>query len=234
MKTFAHRALLALIATATLPALADPPSHGGYYGGYYGGSRSEFRGSLHWHSYWGPLYGVPAHYPIPGRVVTVVPQSRVVVWGGVNYYWGSGVWYRPYGPSFIVVAPPLGVVVPTLPPTYTVQPIGGATYYIANDVYYAANPGGSGYVVAAPPPGENAASQGVASNDDRIFVYPRNNQNAERQSRDHFECHEWAMRQSGFDPMLPQLGSTRDIDARRSDYTRALGACMDGRGYTVR
>jgi len=33
-----------------------------------------------------------------------------------------------------------------------------------------------------------------------VFAYPTKGQNAEQQRRDRFECHEWAVDQSGFDP----------------------------------
>ena len=228
LKTFARYALLALVAAATLPALADPRGPGGYYGGApHGGPH----GGPYWHGYWGPRYGVPAHYPVPGRIVPVVPQSRVVVWGGVNYYWGGGIWYRPWGPSYVVVAPPLGIVVPILPTAYIVRPIGGVTYYVSNDVYYTANPAGPGYIVTAPPAGETYASQGVATSGDKVFVYPRSGQNADQEGRDRFDCHEWAVGQAGFDPTQPHSGNS---EGRRSDYNRAFSACMDGRGYTVK
>jgi hypothetical protein len=48
------------------------------------------------------------------------------------------------------VQPPLGVMVPALPPGYTVVYYGGVPYYYANDVYYVQQP--TGYEVAAPPP----------------------------------------------------------------------------------
>lgn len=227
LKKFVGCTLLACILGTSMPLLAEPPS-------WSSGHRGGPRGGPGWQGYWGPRYGVPKHYPAPGRMVPAVPRSRVVVWGGVNYHWGGGVWYRPWGPGFMVVTPPMGVVVPVLPPAYVVRSIGATTYYLSNDVYYTANPAGSGYIVAAPPEGETYASQGAVPAGERIFVYPRDGQSTDRQDRDRFDCHEWAMGQSGFDPMQPQSGSNHEVDARRSDYNRAFGACMDGRGYTVR
>jgi hypothetical protein len=178
---------------------------------------------------------VPTRYPRPGYVVRTLPQHRVVVWGGVNYFWAGGVWYRPYGVGFTVVAPPIGIVVPVLPPFYAVQPFGPTTFFVANDVFYTANPAGPGYVVVAPPEGAmRAQQQGVPSTMGQPFIYPRQGQSVEQQDRDHFECHEWAVGQSGFDPTRPQSGSPGETDARRSEYGRAMSACMDGRGYTVR
>jgi hypothetical protein len=65
------------------------------------------------------------------------------------------VWYQQAGPGYVVVRPPVGVVVPVLPPAYSTVWAGGFPYYYADDVYYSAAPGG-GYVVANPPTEEAA------------------------------------------------------------------------------
>ena len=138
-----------------------------------------------------------------------------------------------------------------------------------------------------------------------LFIYPRMGQSQEQQDRDKFECHSWAVRQTGFDPMRRATASTpppaqearrgglgrgatrgaaigaiggaiggdagrgaaigagtgaavgamRRRDQRRreqqayqnwarqeasqqqqgrNEYDRAMAACLDGRGYTVR
>jgi hypothetical protein len=36
------------------------------------------------------------------------------------------------------------------------------------------------------------------------FVYPSRGQSPEQQKKDEFECHSWAVQQSGFDPTRPQ------------------------------
>lgn len=147
---------------------------------------------------------------------------------------------------------------------------------------------------AAPPPSP------------QVYFYPLKGQNAAQQDRDRYECYLWAMKQTGFDPSLPQLaphqkvevvpvpppghdtavgaatgavlgavvsppgrtaqgavlgavagaaiGAASDtarqrearrlqerynqraasIDQRASDYRRAMTACLEGRGYSVR
>lgn len=35
------------------------------------------------------------------------------------------------------------------------------------------------------------------------FVYPAKGQSAERQKKDEYECHQWAVQQTGFDPTRP-------------------------------
>jgi YMGG-like Gly-zipper len=129
------------------------------------------------------------------------------------------------------------------------------------------------------------------------FIYPSQGQSPEQQQRDRYECHTWAVQQTGFDPSMSQgamapapapqggvlrggargaalgavggaiagdagkgaaigaatgglFGGMRQADQRRQQeavqaqyqaaasqqqaaYTRALGACLTGRGYTV-
>jgi len=130
-----------------------------------------------------------------------------------------------------------------------------------------------------------------------LFIYPRMGQSQEQQDRDKFECHNWSVRQTGFDPMRRATASTPPpaqqaqrggmvrgagrgaaVGAIRGDagrgaatgaavgtmrrqqqrreqqqaytnwsrqeasqqqqgrdaYDRAMAACLDGRGYTVR
>lgn len=148
------------------------------------------------------------------------------------------------------------------------------------------------YAVAAPPP-------------QKVFVYPNNGQSAEQTDRDRYECHLWAVQQTGVDPSRADgnpyervvvqpanppgaataagaiggailgaliagprnagaglvlggatgaiIGSSADASAaeqahmtqrqlnqqaatgraRADSYRRALGACLQGRGYTV-
>src|SRR4051812_29816146 len=46
------------------------------------------------------------YYPRVGYAVSALPAGRVVVrFGGAPFYFHSGVWYRPVGPSFVVVRP---------------------------------------------------------------------------------------------------------------------------------
>jgi len=150
-------------------------------------------------------------------------------------------------------------------------------------------------VVAVPPPPPQ-----------KLFVYPNNGQTPEQTDRDRYECHVWAVQQTGVDPSRPDanpygrvvvqpatppgantaagaitgailgaiiagprnagaglvlggatgaiVGSTADASAQaqaqqtqaqinqsaaagraQADaYRRAIGACLEGRGYTIR
>lgn len=39
---------------------------------------------------------------------------------------------------------------------------------------------------------------------DDIFIYPTKGQNQQQQDKDRYECHTWAVKQTGFDPSRPQ------------------------------
>jgi hypothetical protein len=151
-----------------------------------------------------------------------------VVHGGSRFFFSGGVWYRPQGPRFIVAIPPVGLFLPFLPPYYSTIWVGGAPYYYANEVYYAHR--GDGYVVVEPPKEEVSQTPPPA---DQMFIYPRLGQNEKQQADDRYACHQWAVNQTGFDPTQPP-GSPAQHGEKRADYQRAMGACLDGRGYTVK
>jgi uncharacterized protein DUF6515 len=196
----------------------------------------EWRGEHHptreWHD---NRYHHDHYYPARGIFIEVLPPHPVVaVHGGVHFFFSGGVWYRPEGPRFVVVAPPVGVVIPTLPPYYTTVYVRGVPYYYANDVYYV--PSASGYTVVEPPPANVVVEQPPAppaqtAAADQVFIYPRQGQSPEQQASDRYACHQWAVSQTGADPTL---NGASVPPQKRADYQRALSACLDGRGYTVR
>ena len=71
---------------------------------------------------------------------------------------------------------------------------------------------------------------------ERIFVYPRLGQSEELQAKDRYECHSWAVSQTNHDPTQPSAENMTEAQRNqmRADYQRAQGACLDGRGYTVK
>ncbi len=164
------------------------------------------------------------YYPRHGYVAPMLPGGAVSIsFGGGSYYFHGGVWFRPTGPRFVVVAPPLGIVVPLLPPSYATLWIGGAPYYYANGVYYAPVPA-EGYRVVPTPEGASAAKPAPVQSQKPApepILYPRNGQNPEQTEADHRECNRWATTQ-------------RDAMSDASVFRRAVEACLDGRGYTVR
>jgi hypothetical protein len=135
----------------------------------------------------------------------------------------------------------LGLYFATLPLYYSTYYWGGVPYYYANDVYYNWDPNANQYVTVAPPagmqapagqaPAGQAPAGGSPTSSTELMAYPKNGQSAEQQAKDKFECHQWAVSQSGFDP---SAGAAMAGAANtRNDYMRAQAACLEGRGYSV-
>jgi hypothetical protein len=174
-------------------------------------------------------------YPVRGYVAPALPRGYVNVrYRGSPYYFYRGSWYRPYGPRYIVAAPPFGIGLAYLPPFYTTVWFGGVPYYYADDTYYLWRPERREYVVSRPPSDSGEVHADSGGSDD-VFVYPKNGQSAEQQSTDRYECHSWAVQQTGFDPTRPHGNvDESDAESKRTDYRRAEGACLEARGYSVK
>ncbi len=129
-------------------------------------------------------HGAPGH----GHYISALPVGAVSVSVGGGRYWRHGHhWYRPWGPRWVVVAPPIVLAQP--------EPV-----YIQH---------------AAPPPLPAAPSR-----PDPV-IYPRNQQSAEQTEADRRECNRWATTQPA-------------AMAEAAVFHRAVEACMDGRGYTLK
>lgn len=137
-------------------------------------------------------------------------------WGGRGYYHGGG--------GFVVGAAlglaAAGTVMALSQPTYVYpSPVyaGPPVVYSAPPVVYSSPP-----VVVAPP------QTTVASTD--VIAYPLHGQSAAQQSSDRIACERWASSQSGYDPAQASQWTT---SAQTSSYSRSIGACMKGRGYSI-
>jgi hypothetical protein len=133
--------------------------------------------------------------PVYGSVYPALPIGAVSVgWHrGHRYWYRGGVWYRPWGPRWVVAAPPLGVVLP-------------------------------GAVIAAEQPPvvvQPAPPVAMAPPKPDPIIYPRNAQSPEQTELDRQECNRWATTQ-------PQAVADASV------FQRAVEACMDGRGYSMR
>ena len=181
-------------------------------------------------------YNHNRYYPPRGYAVPALPRGYVTVhYGRTPYYYHQGVWYRPGGGRFLVVRPVVGLYVPFLPPFYTTIYFGGRPYYYADDVYYTWRLDRREYVVTEPPAYASATSPAPSNPASDLFIYPKNGQSEEQQSRDRYECHSWAASQSGFDPTQPLGGvDESQAQAKREDYLRAQTACLEARGYSVK
>jgi hypothetical protein len=184
------------------------------------------------------------YYPSRGYVVRDLPGGyRPYFFHGDRYFFDGGVWYAPGPAGFVVIGPPAGLFVATLPAFYTTVWLGGVPYYYANDVYYQWRADQNGYLVVdpptgadqpgAPPPGVTAADPGAPA--DGIYIYPKSGQSADQQAADRFECHDWAKNQTGFDPTQSGGGvPAGENGSKREQYQRAMGACLEARGYSVK
>lgn len=180
-------------------------------------------------------YNHNQYYPQRGRYVPALPRGYYPIrYRGAPYYFQGGAWYRPWGPRFVVIAPPIGIGIPLLPPFYTTVWFGSIPYYYADDTYYSWRPERREYVVTSPTQDYDTGSTAPPGNDD-VFVYPKNGQSQQRLATDRYECHGWAVQQTGFDPTQP-LGGVADSQAvnKRADYQRAQTACLEARGYSVK
>jgi len=236
-------AAMALVALST--AQADDRGYK-HSGGDRGGRSHErydhrFHDGRHHHN---------RYYHTPGHVVTALPAHRSrVMYGGAHFYFSDGIWFRGDGRRFVVVAPPLGIGIRVLPHFYTNLWIGGVPYYYANNVYYTRSP--QGYVVTEPPTGQAiietpASTAGNASEDiveqpadtqvsqapADFYVYPARGQSQKQLAADRDQCHAQAVEKAGYDPNHASTGF--QVGQKRLDYDRAITACLEGRGYTVK
>ncbi len=59
---------------------------------------------------------------------------------------------------------------------------------------------------------------------------PARGQGPDQQGRDRYECHRWAVGESGFDPAGATYAPAAEV---ANGYRRAMAACLSGRGYSV-
>ena len=70
----------------------------------------------------------------------------------------------------------------------------------------------------------------TAASAQQMFIYPQRGQSPEQQQRDQFECHQWAVQQTGFDPTrtgattVPQAAGTTASPLRGAAGGAAIGA----------
>jgi hypothetical protein len=164
--------------------------------------------------------------------------------GGWNgwHAWGGGYWRGVFWPH-VYFNPGFAWFLPVLPFGYATYWWGGMPYYYWNNLYYSWSPPDNGYVVTDPPP--VAGSDATESSSDAtysgstpsggggaadVYLYPRSGQSDAQTQNDRYECHSWAVNQTGFDPTRSSQQSSGSV----ADYRRAMIACLDARGYSAR
>jgi len=224
--------LLSAIAVILCGALANTQALAGMYYADFHGGHANF-GTVGFH---GAHVGAHGPHVSAGFSVFIGPPLFWPWYYPPAYYSPPAVYYNP-APTVIYNNPP---VVYTNPPV-EVMP-SGPDYYPAPSVVA---PGSPGSAVVELPPSNTAPRQGPAqqppqaqSSDvlaqtplTQLFMYPRQGQDEQQQARDREECYRWALGQIGYDPgkMTGGLSPTQTVN-----YYRAMGACLDGRGYSVR
>jgi hypothetical protein len=225
------------------------PSHAGYAGsashGAYGAAHYSYPGARV-----GYVGGHPGYAPgYAGHPGGYYGGGSPYYQGG--HYWGGGYWHGGYWP-YAYYRPGWAWYYPVLPIGYATFWWGGVPYYYWNNLYYTWNPGYNGYVVTDPPPVGGSDESGAAAGDDPsavtaapaaapaqgfaggtgadLYVYPRNGQSDAQMSTDRYECHSWAVAQTGFDPTR----GDQNGGGNAADYRRAAIACLDARGYSAR
>jgi hypothetical protein len=163
-------------------------------------------------------------------------------YGHAGHAWVGGYWHGVYWPHCWYY-PGWAWYVPVLPVGFVTYWWGGVPYYYWNSLYYTWSPADNGYVVTDPPPVEGTegsadaggayqqapqANYGGSAGD--VYIYPRNGQTPEQTQNDRYECHSWAVSQSGFDPTRAQQAG----NGNPADYRNAMVACLDARGYSSR
>jgi|GEM_PF-3063245 len=97
-------------------------------------------------------------------IIARLPFGAVSVTFGDRYYhYYRGVYYRPYNRGYMIVQPPIGIIVPGLPIGCTHVIIGSNPYYRNGNVYYA--PYGNRYRVVEEPQETDTPSTDNAKTD---------------------------------------------------------------------
>ncbi|HDS1737148.1 MULTISPECIES: DUF6515 family protein [Pseudomonas] len=166
----------------------------------------------------------------PGHAVERFPDRYwKVPYRGQDYFYSGGYWYRPNGPGYVVVRPPYGVRVNYLPSYAREVWLSGALFFLAADTYYQYQADSREYVVVNPPTtAPIQAPQATAGYD--VIAYPAYGQTPQQQDQDRYQCHRWAVEQTGFDPAQASYAPPANV---ADNYRRAMGACLSGRGYSI-
>jgi hypothetical protein len=104
-------------------------NNGGWRGGgWYGGGYRTPPG-------WG-IATFAAGLAIGATVRTPPPYYSNVVYGGSSYIYSDGVFMQPSGGSYIVIKPPIGAIVPSIPDGCDATDNGGTVFYDCSGIVY--------------------------------------------------------------------------------------------------
>ncbi|MGF6170220.1 hypothetical protein M2426_003827 [Pseudomonas moraviensis] len=166
----------------------------------------------------------------PGHVIDRFPDRDYrVPYRGQDYFYSGGYWYRPQGPRYIVVQPPRGIRIQYLPDYAREVWIGGSLLFLAAGSYYAYQEATQDYVVVEPPVQQQPQPQPQSQGYD-VEAYPANGQSPQQVQQDGYQCSQYAVQQSGFDPRTATYQPAPEVVQA---YRQAQGNCLSSRGYQV-
>jgi len=134
-----------------------PPGWGSHRPAYT--RRPHVWGGRHFYTYhhfyafpYRPYSFGPAWHPLGFFLNVVAATATIIAINNIEYRYDAGVFYAPANNGYQVVAPPIGAIVPSLPPdNVPVQVDGDATYYYFGGTFYL--PIANGYQVVRAPAG---------------------------------------------------------------------------------
>lgn len=205
--------------------------HGGHYRGghnYYGGYgwRGYGYGSYGWGGWngWGGLYtGLALGLTIPLLANGYSNGYSSSWYGGSPYYYADDGYYVSYPQrGYRVLSPSERVITehyvyesPSPAPVVAAPPMSGAPT--------------PSYVQQAAPAQTQPQAPVQPQPQAQLYAYPNKGQTATQSTFDRIECERWGSEQTGYRPSQ----SVEDAK-RKADYTRAISACLEGRGYSVK
>jgi hypothetical protein len=65
------------------------------------------------------------------------------------------------------------------------------------------------------------------------FVYPKNNQTPEQQKQDEFDCHTWAVQQTGYDPIQASQTPPAPVPTEKATAEKGSGVRGAAKGAAV-
>ena len=196
-----------------------------YYGGYGGRGYGYGYGSYGWGGWggWGGLYtGLSLGLAIP-----LLANGYSSSWyGGSPYYYADDGYYVSYPQrDYRVLSPSERVITeryvyesPSPAPVVAAPPTNGTPT--------------PSYVRESSPAAATSSptqSKTPAPTSPQLYAYPKNGQTATQSTFDRIECERWGSGQTGYSP-----GQSSEDANRKAEYQRAVSACLEGRGYTVR
>lgn len=148
-----------------------------------------------------------------------------------QYHHHNGTFYQPVrNGHYIVVRPPLGARFSKLPDGYFSFNLGKERYFYLNYAYYLWHSPSRRYVIVEKPDGaERALINSSHAAVGKVYIYPKQGQSEAQREKDRYDCYLWAIDETGFDP-----GADNYRQRSSRDYRRALTACLEGRGYSVK